>query len=58
MTKLTYSYRHPTPEELYAVELEARRLRAEAMAEAFAKALAAVKGLFDRPAVSRKMRHA
>jgi len=57
MTKTTYDYRHPTPEELYALEAQARRLRAQTIAAGLRKGLAAVKGLFERP-VSRSVRHA
>ena len=49
-----YSYRIPSAEELYAVEAAARRLRAEAMSDAFRKAVASLKSLF----VSRSVRHA
>jgi hypothetical protein len=55
MTKLNTKY--PTPEELYAVEMEARRLRAQTVAAGFRKAVASVKGLFERP-VARNVRHA
>jgi hypothetical protein len=46
MTK--YEYRYPSPEELYALELEARRLRAEALSGAFRTAAASVKSLYGR----------
>ena len=52
MTK--YSYGIPSPEELYALEAAARRLRAKTMAEGFRKTIATLKSLF----VSRAVRHA
>ncbi|MGQ0544436.1 MAG: RSP_7527 family protein [Betaproteobacteria bacterium] len=52
-----YTYRTPTAAELYAVEQEARRLRAEAIASALKAGVLKVKALFERP-VSRNVRHA
>jgi predicted DNA-binding transcriptional regulator YafY len=40
--------RYPTPEELYALEHEARRLRAAEMARLARKAADAVRSLFAR----------
>lgn len=40
--------RYPTSEELYAYEREARRMRAQALAEAFAAGFAAVKSAYAR----------
>ena len=52
MTK--YTYRVPSAEELYALEMQARRMRSQAMAEAFRKAAAAIKGLFAHsPRIAR-----
>lgn len=52
MTKTTY--RIPSAEELYALEMQARRLRAQAVAEAFHKAASAIKGLFaHNPRIAR-----
>lgn len=52
MTK--YEYRVPTPEELYALEASARRLRAKTIAGTFRKAIASLKSIV----VSRSVRHA
>jgi hypothetical protein len=46
MTK--YEYRYPSCEELYALELEARRLRAEALSQALRAGAARVKSLYGR----------
>lgn len=46
MTK--YEYRYPRPEELYALELEARRMRAEVLSAAFSAGFANVKSLYGR----------
>ena len=54
MTKVRY----PTSAELYALELEARRARAMAIAEAFHAAVASVKSFFARPAAPKGVRHA
>jgi len=54
-------HHYPNAEELYALELEARRLRAQAMSEAFVAGAAAVRSLFARAvaALSAKVvRHA
>jgi hypothetical protein len=40
--------RYPTPEELYALEHEARRLRAAEMARLFRAGIKAVRSLFQR----------
>ena len=56
MTK--YSYRIPTPEELYAVEAAARRLRAKTMSEGFRKTISALKSLFVSRSVRHGVRHA
>lgn len=50
-----------TPEELYALEYEARRLRAEAFYQLFRDATKALRGAFSRTAAApapRNMRHA
>jgi hypothetical protein len=52
MTK--YSYRIPSPEELYALEAAARRLRAKTLSDTFRKAISSAKSLF----ASRTVRHA
>jgi hypothetical protein len=53
---------HPlSPEELYALEHEARRLRAEALSGLFRDAARALRGAFSRTATApapRTMRHA
>jgi len=52
MTKTTY--RIPSAEELYALEMKARRLRSQAVADAFHKAASVIKGLFARsPRIAR-----
>ena len=54
-------YRDLSSEQLYAFELEVRRLRAQALADALKKAASAIKGLFARPAPApraRTVRHA
>jgi hypothetical protein len=57
MTKFSY----PSTQELYALELAARRARAQAVAEALRSGVAAVKSFFSRGAVAaapKGMRHA
>ncbi|HZM35466.1 MAG TPA: hypothetical protein VFC18_13360 [Burkholderiales bacterium] len=54
MTKVRY----PTPAELYAVEQEARRARAQAIAEALHAAAASAKAFFTRAATPKGVRHA
>jgi hypothetical protein len=49
--------RYPTSKELYALELEARRLRAAEMARLFSAAGAALRGLFSVKA-PKGLRHA
>ena len=49
--------RYPTPKELYALEAEARRLRAAELARLFRAATAAVKGLLTVKA-PKGLRHA
>jgi len=50
--------RYPTPKELYALEAEARRLRAAEMARLFRAAGAALRGLFNaRPVKAVKGLH-
>jgi hypothetical protein len=52
--KTKYVYHYPTPEELYALEANARRLRAQVVAELFRKAVSNVKGLFAHsPRIAR-----
>jgi len=62
MTPITATTQHyPSREELYALELEARRLRAQAMSEAFAACGSAVRSLFARAVAAlsaRVVRHA
>ena len=57
-----YTYRMPSAEELYALELQARRMRSQAIAEAFGNAAKAVRAYFARRHASRPgartMRHA
>ena len=56
-----YTYHYPTTEELYAFELEARRLRARAISAAFRNGAKAVRAFFARPAApqgTRTVRHA
>jgi hypothetical protein len=56
-----FTYRSPSIEELYAFELEARRLRAEAISEAFRNGVKAVRAFFARPVApqgTRTVRHA
>jgi hypothetical protein len=56
-----HMYRTPSIEELYALEHEARRLRAQAVAEFFRGAVKTVRGAFAREATApapRTMRHA
>jgi hypothetical protein len=51
----------PSAEELYALEMQARRLRSQAVAEAFRKGVKAVRSYFARPASAprgRMVRHA
>jgi hypothetical protein len=51
----------PTPEELYAIELEARRARSQEMGRALVNGAAALKALFARAAAAlhaRKAHHA
>jgi hypothetical protein len=53
--------RYPTPEELYALEHEARRLRAAEVARLFKAGAAAVRSLFARIVTVRNakgLRHA
>jgi hypothetical protein len=53
--------RYPTPQELYALEHEARRLRAAEMARLLRAAVQGVRGLFTRAATVRPakgLRHA
>ena len=53
--------RYPTPEELYALEHEARRLRAAEMARLVHAGIKAVRALFDRTVTVRNakgLRHA
>jgi hypothetical protein len=53
--------RYPTPQELYAFEHEARRLRAREMARLFRAGFKAVRSLFDRTVTVRnakRLRHA
>ena len=45
-----YEYRTPSIEELYALEQEARRLRAVAVSEIFRNAVKAVRNAFSRSA--------
>jgi hypothetical protein len=54
MTKVRY----PTSAELYALEQEARRARAKAIAEALHAAKASVKAFFARPDTPKGVRHA
>jgi hypothetical protein len=49
--------RYPTPKELYALEAEARRLRAAEMARLFRAAGAALRGLLNVKA-PKGLRHA
>ena len=56
MTK--YSYRIPSPEELYALEAAARRLRAQTLSGSFRKAISSVKSLFVSRSVRHGVRHA
>jgi hypothetical protein len=59
MTK--YTYRIPSAEELYALEMQARRLRSQAVASAFRNGVKAVRSYFSRPATAprgRMVRHA
>ena len=57
MTKTTY--RVPSAEELYALEMQARRMRSQAVAEAFRKGVKAVRAFFARrPSSTRTLRHA
>jgi hypothetical protein len=52
---------YPKPEELYAIEAEARRVRAEELARLLRAGAAAVKSLFGRVgavAASKEARHA
>ena len=56
-----YAYPMPSAEELYALELQARRMRSQAVAEAFRNGVKAVRAFFARPASApstRTMRHA
>jgi len=54
-----YTVRMPSAEELYALELQARRMRSQAVAEAFRNGVKAVRAFFARPAsTTRTMRHA
>ena len=57
MTKFSY----PSTAELYALEMEARRARAEAIAEAFRSGVSTLKGFFSRGAAvgaPKVVRHA
>ena len=59
MTK--YRYRVPSAEELYALEMQARRMRSQAVADAFRNGVKAVRSYFSRPAGAprgRIVRHA
>lgn len=58
MTRIPY--RIPSSEELYALEHEARRLRAAAIAKSLGNAARSVRAFFARPAsaTTRSMRHA
>jgi hypothetical protein len=55
-----YTYRMPSVEELYAFELQARRMRSQAVAEGFRKGFNAVRGFFSRASThaTRTARHA
>lgn len=58
-----YEYHTPSIEELYALDQEARRLRAKAVSELFRKAAKAVRNAFPRNAPAlrptpRTMNHA
>jgi len=51
----------PSPEELYAIELAARRARSQEMGRALVKGAAALKALFARATAAlhtRKVHHA
>lgn len=61
--KHEFVYRNPTIEELYALDHEARRMRAEAVNAAFRRAFKALRAAFSRnaaalPPAPRTMRHA
>jgi hypothetical protein len=56
-----YTVRMPSADELYALELQARRMRSQAVAAAFSNAVKAVRAYFARRASrssTRTMRHA
>jgi hypothetical protein len=56
-----YSFRYPTPAELYAIEHTARRMRAAEMARVLRSLAAALKSVFARaaaPSDAKGMRHA
>jgi hypothetical protein len=59
MTK--HTYRMASAEELYALEMQARRLRSQAVANALRNGVKAVRSYFARPASAprgRMVRHA
>jgi hypothetical protein len=47
-TVTKFTYRHPTPAQLYALELSARRARAQEQARLLRAGVSAVKALFAR----------
>jgi len=47
-TVTKFTYRHPTPAQLYALEQSARRARSQAQARLLRAAVSAVKSLFVR----------
>ena len=55
---MTKRYRHLTPEELYALERQAQRLRAETLAGLFRSAAAGLRSVFSVRTAGKGMRHA
>ena len=56
-----YTYGVPSAEELYALELQARRMRSQVVVDGFRKCFKAVRGFFSRAAsthATRTVRHA